>query len=455
MKVIEFLNTFVFGPALPLVLFSVGFVLLIRYRFFTVTHLIDIIRVLTRKNDSESGISPFKAVTVALAGTLGVGNIVGVATAITLGGAGAVFWMWMSALFAMLIKYSEVVLAVRYRHSDNGCYHGGAFYYISEGVKKDGIAVIFAVLMLINSVFIGNIIQVKSAAEACNETFGIVSAATGGVIAVLVFIVILGGVKSISDFTVKLIPLLSVVYVLISVYIIAANSYKIPYIIELIFIEAFKPESAAGGMGGYLLMRSLRFGAARGIMSNEAGSGTAPTAHASSNTKSPVEQGFWGIFEVFADTIVLCTMTAFVILIFYDSLEGYDGMILALKAYEMGAGKAAGCILSGSVVCFAFATAVCWAYYGMESLEFLGCSGLLRKIYKLMYCLLCIYGAVTSTWFIWEISDLIVSVMTVINTVCVCRMSGQVSDMTYAYFKTASGKLKNVLSSMSAGMDST
>jgi AGCS family alanine or glycine:cation symporter len=433
MSPLKIINTYLFGPALPIIMFTVGIYFMFRLKFFHISHAPKVIRALFKKRPTEDGeksISPFKAVTVALAGTLGVGNIAGVATAITAGGAGAIFWMWLSATTSMLIKYSEIVLAVAYRRKKQGSsYYGGAVYYIRDGLGKPRIAILFAVLCIITSFTLGNTVQVKAASEALYSVFGIPPLACGIACAVLAFIVMAGGVKWISDLTVRLIPFLAIVYIVFSMVIIIKNVDMLPGIIGQIISKAFDFNAAAGGIAGFMLSRAMRFGVARGILSNEAGCGTAPTAHASANTNSPAEQGCFGIFEVFADTILLCSMTAFVILIYGDT-NGLDGVILALASYENGLGSIAGYFLCGSIFLFAFATIICWFYYGSEAIGFLSEKPIYKHLYLLLYTVVIVIGSIISNSTIWELADATVAMMTVINTVCVCGMSKIVVDYT-------------------------
>lgn len=434
MTIISFINTFILSPVLPLTVFAAGIYFLFKLKFFIFRYPTKIIKVLFKKNNNPNAMSPFKAVTMALAGTLGVGNIVGVATAVTAGGAGAVFWMILSALISMTIKYSEIVLAVKYRKDHNGIKSGGAMYYIRDGLKKHKTAIIFAVVCMLSSFTIGNIIQVNAASNAFYMVFNIPPVAVGIFIAVLAFIVIWGGLKSISEFTAKMIPLLSLLFIAVSLYVIIINYDKIPGVIINILYSAFAPSAAAGGIGGFILMKSIRYGVARGIMSNEAGCGTAPIAHAGADTDNPAEQGCWGIFEVFVDTVLLCSMTAFVILIYYDNLTGYDGIILALKAFESCLGNIAGYVISISILCFAFGTVVCWSYYGIECIRFLTPNPKWEKMYIIVFCATAIYGAVASNAVIWELSDFFIGIMTVINTSCICGMTPTIKSITNAYF---------------------
>ena len=380
--------------------------------------------------------SPFRALSVALAGTLGVGNIAGVASAAALGGAGSVFWMWISALVSMIIKYGEIVLAMLYRKkTDDGRYHGGAFYYIRDGLGSKKLSVVFAVLCIIASFTLGSIVQVKAAADSASvlsDILGFDSSIAGYlcciILSVVTACVVFGGIGWISDITVRLIPLLSASYVGVSLYIIFGNINLLPGVIEDIVCGAFDIKCIAGGIGGYGMMQAVRYGVSRGLLSNEAGCGTAPIAHASSDETVPAVQGCFGIFEVFADTILLCSMTAFVILI--HGCDGAEGITLALNAFTSGAGIGAGIFLALSVICFAFATLVCWSYYGCEAVVFLGGKKMHRLIYLGLFCGTVLLSGILPQDFIWESADFTVGLMTVINAVCVCLMSGKIVKET-------------------------
>ena len=395
------------------VLFICGGILLIRLRGFPFTSPIKVLKGL--KNGDM--LSSFKAMTLALAGTLGVGNIVGVATAIHMGGAGAVFWMLVSALVAMVIKYAEIYLAVLYRK--NG--RGGAAYYIRDGLGKPILAALFSILCIIASFTVGNMIQVNAVALSFESEFALNPFITGVMIALLSFLVIYKGVESISAFTLRMIPLLSVGFIIVSIWVIAANRTLVPSVIKQIFTEAFKADSAAGGIIGFFTSNAVRYGVMRGIGSNEAGCGTAPTAHITAKTDRPEKQALWGIFEVFVDTVLLCTLTALVILIYPDNILKYDGMVLAIKAYEGYFGEAAGYILAISIFFFALSTVICWSYYAVESIHYFTKKEIYKEAYIVVYCLFCMIGAVSSLGAVWELSDITIALMTIINcTAVIC-----------------------------------
>lgn len=419
MNIITTINKLILSPVMFAVLFICGFVLLIRLRGFPFTSPIKVIKGLK----SGDILSSFKAMTLALAGTLGVGNIVGVATAIHMGGAGAVFWMLISALVAMVIKYAEIYLAILYRKNGKG----GAAYYIRNALGKPGLAAVFSVLCIIASFTVGNMIQVNAVALSFESEFGIRPILTGIIIAVLSFLVIYKGVESISAFTLRMIPILSVGFIIVSLWVILANYTLIPSVIKQIFTEAFKSDSAAGGVIGFLTSSAIRYGVMRGIGSNEAGCGTAPTAHATAKTDSPEKQGLWGIFEVFVDTVLLCTITALVILIYPLNIPKYDGMVLAIKSYECFFGETAGYILSAAIFFFALSTVICWSYYAVESVHYFTKKEIYKKAYIVVYCVFCVFGAVLSLGFVWELSDITIALMTVINCSAIISLKNKIN----------------------------
>jgi len=432
MLFLEKTNSLMSGAVLPVVLIAVGLYLAFKLRFFYILHPISVAKSV-KGSGSGGGTTPFKALTMALAGTLGVGNISGVATAIVAGGAGAVFWMWASALAAMSIKYAEVYLAVKYRKSEKASdgikYHGGAFYYMRDGLAvrvgnkiSRRIAVFFALLLVSNSILTGNIVQVNAAASVFDKVPGIVC---GVLTALFVLAVTAGGARRIGDFTVRVIPFLTVVYVALSLFVIITNADRIGGVFSEIFKGALSPRAAAGGAAGYGISRAVRFGVTRGIFSNEAGCGTAPTAHASANAKSPHDQGSLGIFEVFCDTIVMCTMTALVILL--AGVDGADGIPLSMASYGKFCGRFGAAAIGVSVVIFALATVICQEFYGMEALASLGGKGRARGMYLALSFAATLVGSVLSSEAVWQMADLEIAVMTVINSLSVFVLSDEIA----------------------------
>ncbi len=440
---ISLVNTYIFGPLLPCVVFAAGLFMSIRLKFFHLRKPKMMLRAIIKKGDGTT--SPFKAMSVALAGTLGVGNIAGVAAAIATGGAGAVFWMWLSALFAMILKYSETLLAVRHRRviCENGKkrHTGGAFVYMLASGHKT-LAFIFAALCMITSVSMGSIVQSNAIAVSLENSFGVEPYLCGIILALVTFFVICGGFTKIADFTVMAVPLFCILYSLFSLYIIITNLGELPGVFYRIITEAFSFESVGGGALGFGIIQAMRYGVMRGILSNEAGSGTSVTAHASADTKSPCEQGFFGILEVFVDTILLCSMTAFVILIADNLSKGDPAMVIAIKAYAKFIGGTAPGFMSAAIVFFAFATIICWSVYGGEALRFL-VSDYFKHIpfskakyfYYFVYSISVFAGCVVSGEFMWELSDLSTALMTLINTAYLISAAGEVKRETLSYIK--------------------
>ena len=431
------------GVLMPCILLAAGIFFGIKLRFFWITHPIRTVKTMLSGADT-GGTSPFAALTMALAGTLGVGNIAGVATAITAGGAGAVFWMLIGALAAMSVKYAEVFLAVRYRRvrKEDGqtTHYGGAMYYIRDGLgdlAKSAIGrriagvlgALFAVLCLVNSLLTGNIIQVRAAAD-CVE---IPPVLFGALFAAFTVFAMAGGMRRLSAITVVLIPLLAVLYLLLSGTILIAYASEIPRIFVKIVREAFDFSAVGGGVLGLGVSRAIRFGITRGIFSNEAGCGTAPTAHASANVKSPHHQGCFGLFEVFADTVVLCTVTALVILLYADG-EGLDGIDLSITAFSrLGAsvggtllGIAADRFLRISILLFAYATVVCQSCYGIEAIRYFVPARGARILYIALSVGATFAGALLKPGILWQWADMVVSVMTVVNVLCLLRLRKQI-----------------------------
>ncbi|MBQ8746307.1 MAG: sodium:alanine symporter family protein [Clostridia bacterium] len=431
------------GVLMPCILLAAGIFFGIKLRFFWIRHPIRTVKTMLSGADT-GGTSPFAALTMALAGTLGVGNIAGVATAITAGGAGAVFWMLIGALAAMSVKYAEVFLAVRHRRvrREDGqtTHYGGAMYYIRDGLRTaaksaigrrfaSALGGIFAVLCLLNSLLTGNVIQVRAAAD-CVEIPPILFAA---LFAAFTVFTMAGGMRRLSAITVVLIPILAALYILLSGTILIAYASEIPRICAKIVCEAFDFASVGGGVLGFGVSRALRFGITRGIFSNEAGCGTAPTAHACANVKSPHHQGCFGLFEVFADTVVLCTMTALVILLYADG-EGLDGIGLSLAAYtRLGAsvggtllGTAADRFLRISILLFAYATVVCQSCYGIEAIRYFAPARGARILYIALSVGATFAGALLQPGILWQWADMTVSVMTIVNVACVLRLRKQI-----------------------------
>ncbi|MBQ9751053.1 MAG: sodium:alanine symporter family protein [Clostridia bacterium] len=446
---LEFLNDNIISLITPILLIISGLYFSFKLKFFYIRHPVKIIRsMLTLQK--KGGISPFRAVTLALAGTLGVGNIAGVASSIAIGGFGSVFWMWISALVAMVLKYAEITLAISHRRTDfsTGEHHGGASYYIydhfaANGKKRFGkaLAICFALLCIINAITMGCVIQSNAVSTSFEGVMNIKPWIIGAVVALLSVIVISGNAKWISSFSEKTVPIMTVGYILLSVAVLAARRELIGDAFAAIFKDAFSIRSAAGGAVGFGISRALKAGTMRGLMSNEAGCGTAPTAHAAADTDSPAKQGFWGIFEVFVDTILLCTLTALVIIVSVlgnsaQNILSYseNPMMMTIKAYSSVLGGWSEYFMAISVLLFAFATMICWAHYGKESILYITKNRAFTTAYILTYCLFIFIGALTAPKLAWLAADLALGIMTIINLAVLFLMSDEVRCETDKFF---------------------
>ncbi|MBQ3483626.1 MAG: amino acid carrier protein [Clostridia bacterium] len=384
------------------------------------------------------GTSPLRALSVALAGTLGVGNIAGVASAIALGGAGAVFWMWISALLAMLLKYAEIVLAVRYRIFDAvGTPHGGAMYYIRaifHGRLGYALAAAFAVLCLALALTLGGVVQTHAAAEVLEGVFCVPRLAVGAVFAVLAAWTLWRGAARVEATCARLVPLVCLLFSVASLAVLVARRAALPAAFSSIFADAFTVQSGAAGVFGFFTSRALRFGVARGLVSNEAGCGTAPIAHAAAEVKSPAQQGFWGIFEVFVDTVLLCTMTALVILVSGVPITD-GGVMLAVSAYASVLGRVAAPMLALSITFFAFATVLCWSHYGGECLAYLAGKRAAARYLIPVMALAVLGGALAAPDLVWGTTDLVIGAMTVLNLAALLAARRTVVSQTRCFFE--------------------
>lgn len=446
---LEFINTYILGVAVPTVLIVAGAFYAVRLRFFNLTHPHVIIKTLTAP--SGDGMSPLRALCLALAGTLGVGNIVGVASAIYLGGAGAIFWMWISAAAAMLLKYAETVLALGHSRTDeSGARHGGAMYYIRDfftscGLSRIGtiLAALFAGLCIVDALSMGCVIQINAVSRSLLGVCGLGTAFSGGVLAVITVAVLASGRDNVAALTGRLVPFMTLIYIVMSVAVIVLRRDGLAEAFGSIFAAAFLPKSALGGAAGFLLSRGVRFGTMRGLMSNEAGCGTAPIAHSGSNAVYPAQQGIWSIVEVFVDTILLCTMTALVIILSPSDVLAYgtDPIMMTMKAYSFVLGQWSEYVMCVMVLFFGFATVICWGHYGIECVEYLAKHRRgWRRAFIALYGVAVLAGALSAPERTWDVADFALGVMTLINLSVICPMSGEVARQTRYYLCTVSGK---------------
>lgn len=431
----SFINDRIILPLLPLITVLCGGYFLFITRLLKPSRIKKAVGALFKRSSSD-GISPLAALSVALAGTLGVGNIVGVAVAISVGGAGAVFWMWVSAVFSLGLKYAETVLAVKFSKDENGKRVGGPMYYIFFGAKSKKLSYFFCILCIASSLASGCIIQSNSASRAV-LSYGIPTYVTGGVLAVLCGVIVIGGIKSISRFTMASIPVMTSVFMIFSLFIIISNVSAVPGVIKNIFSCAFGLDSASAGIGGYSVACAIKHGVAKSALSHEAGAGTSAISHGASNTKSPVEQGFLGMFEVFADTVVMCTITAFVILIAYPNItvsDIYDGIAITNSAYGYFSGDTARHIISLCVVFFAFATLICWSYYGVRCIEYVSKNKFFSKLYLFVYCVCIFIGSSVCTEYVWQLTDFFTCVMIFLNVPVTLKLRKYVVYETEKYY---------------------
>ena len=399
----------------------------------------------------KGSVSPFQAVTTALAGTIGTGSIAGVATALVLGGPGAVFWMWISALLGMVTKYSEIVLALKFREkNESGSYTGGPMYYIKNGLGLKWLAVLFALFAMIACIGTGNATQANSISGVLDLNFNISPWITGLVLMVIVGIVIIGGVKRIATVNEKLVPVMAVFFILASLFALIFNADKIPSAFALIFKEAFNFKSAFGGVAGYGILAAMRYGVGRGVFSNEAGLGSAPIAHSASSTDNPVKQGLWGVFEVFITTIIICTMSAVVVLtsgIYSDAFAAgvtpaVSGAALSSAAFNEALPFVGGIGIALSTVFFALSTILGWAYYGEVSVGYIFKKNPKAAItvYRIIYVAFVFVGAIAEINTVWLVADCFNALMALPNLIALIGLSGLVVKLTRDHFAKNSKK---------------
>ncbi|PTW51293.1 AGCS family alanine or glycine:cation symporter [Rhodovulum kholense] len=441
LEILNSIDSFVWGPPVLVLLLGTGLYLCLGLRFLPQRKLGYGFKMMLegRKKGGaghEGEITPFQALTTALSATIGTGNIAGVATAIFLGGPGAVFWMWLTALVGMATKYAEAVLAVHYREVDaNGRYVGGPMYYIKNGLgpRFAWLAWIFAFFATIAAFGIGNTVQANSVADAVQSTFGIPHLWTGIALAVVTFVVIVGGVRRIGAVAEWLVPLMAVLYILGALVILAVNYQAVPGALSLIFEDAFTGTAATGGFAGAAVMAAIRFGVARGVFSNEAGLGSAPIAHAAALTDDPVRQGNVAMLGTFIDTILVCSMTALVIITTGVWTSGETGAALSALAFQTGL-PGGELIVSLGLIVFAFTTILGWSYYGERAAEYLFGSKVILP-FRLLWVAGVVLGAVANLGVIWIVADIMNALMAIPNLIALIALSGTVFAVSRAYWR--------------------
>ncbi|MGX5220495.1 alanine/glycine:cation symporter family protein [Pseudomonas segetis] len=443
----EFINTLVnsinglvWGPPMLVAILGTGLFLMLRLKFMPLSKIgagFSLMWKGRKKDDDASGeISPFQALMTCLAATVGTGNIAGVATAIFLGGPGALFWMWCTALVGMATKYCEVVLAVHYREKDDRGEHvGGPMYAIKNGLGQKWLwlGTAFAIFGGLAGFGIGNMVQVNSMAHALESTFNVPLWVTGVVSMVAVGLVILGGIKRIGVVAAALVPFMCVAYIVASIVVLVVFADQIPNAFGMIFTYAFSPAAATGGFAGAAVMAAIRFGVARGIFSNEAGLGTAGIAQAAGTTNSPVRSGMIGMLGTFIDTLVICTMTGLAIICSGVWTSGVSGAALSASAFESAMPGFGGAFLSIALVVFAFTTILGWSYFGEKCWEFMvGTKAILP--FRIIWVLAVPFGAIAQLDFAWLLADTLNGLMALPNLLSLLLLSPVVVKLTRDHF---------------------
>ncbi len=387
------------------------------------------------KEASEGDITHFQALMTALSATVGTGNIAGVAIAIAAGGPGALFWMWITGLFGMATKYAEAVLAVKYRIRDkSGTMSGGPMYYISRGLGWRWPAVVFALFASVAAFGIGNMVQSNSVADAVGATFHVPHGITGLFLAVVTGLVILGGIKSIGRVTSVLVPAMILFYMAAAVAVIFINYRAIPETFELVFRYAFTPAAATGGFLGALLKDTVRLGVSKGVFSNESGLGSAPIAAAAAQSRNPVAQALVSMTQTFIDTIVVCSLTGFVIISTGMWTSGITGSELTARAFSRGLpGNSGGVIVAVGLILFAYSTMLGWSYYGEKAVEYLFGERLIKP-YRFVFCIFIFIGAFTKLDLVWAVADVFNGLMALPNLIALLALSGVVVSETKKYY---------------------
>lgn len=447
-KINQAVNGFIWGIPAMICIIGVGLLLSVRTRFIQVRKfgaaMINTIGKIFDKTQAKDGsMSPFQAVCTALAGTVGTGNIAGVAGAIALGGPGAIFWMWCSAFLGMCTKFSEVTLAIHFREKNaNGEYVGGPMYYIKNGLSKKWhfLAVLYALFGVLTVFGTGNATQVNTIVSSIHSALHNLHIIDGTVderanlifgifIAAFVAMVLLGGIKRIGQVSEKLVPFMATLYVILAIGVVILHINRVPAVFAMIFKSAFTPQAATGGIIGSMFL-SMKKGVSRGIFSNEAGLGTGSIAHACADTNNAVHQGMFGIFEVFMDTIVICTLTGLVILlgapnIVYGQAAGAE---LTISGFTATYGGWVSIFTAVAMCCFAFSTIIGWGLYGSRCIEFLGGEKLVRP-FLVAYSFVSIIGATINLGLLWDIADTFNGLMAIPNLIALLVLSGQVKKL--------------------------
>ena len=441
---VSIVNGVVWGVPMLILILGVGLYLTVRLKLISILKIPFGFVLLWKgriPGNLAGEISPFNALMTSLSATIGTGNIAGVATAIALGGPGAIFWMWMTALVGMATKYAEAVLAIRFREKDErGEFVGGPMYYIANGLgaKWKWLAIAFALFAGIAGFGIGNMVQANSVADALESNFAIPDWATGVVLVVLTGLVLIGGIKRIASVAGALVPFMAVAYILVGTVILLLYAEEVPAAFGLIFTHAFNPAAATGGFAGAAVWLAIRFGVARGVFSNEAGLGSAPIAHAAAQTKGPVSQGLVAMLGTFIDTIIVCSFTALAILVTgawtmtNAAGEALSGAPLTSQAFNLAL-PGGGYLLAVALAIFAFTTVLGWSYYCERSLQYLFGVKIIMP-FRILWSLATLVGATLSLNFVWLLADTLNALMAVPNLIALALLSPVVAKITKEFF---------------------
>ena len=457
-------NSVVWGIPMLVLLVGTGVLLTIltggfQFRKFGYAMRNTVGKMFQKQQAGHGEITPFQAVSTALAATVGTGNISGIIAAVTLGGPGAIFWLWVTALFGMCTKYAEALLAVKYRErNQKGDWVGGPMYYIKNGLgrKWNWLGVIFCIFAALAAFGIGNAVQVGNITDSIraaivafhpnaeNVNFDTVNLVIGFVVAATVGVTIIGGIKRLGRVTERLVPFMSMVYILSCLLVIGFNIQHIGQVFSMIFRGAFTPDAIVGAGVGVTIKSCITWGVKRGVFSNEAGLGSAPIAHAASSEKDPVKQGLYGIFEVFMDTIVICSLTGITLLIsgvqFPYGVQGGNDLMVGAFAMVMG-NKVGSLIIAIGISLFALSTVLSWALYGMRCCEYvLGHKSIL--IYQILFVCVCVVGATIDLGLAWDIADTLNGLMALPNLIALVGLSGVVMKMTWDHCRKKSNDLE-------------
>lgn len=447
-QAIRFYNDYVGGYLILFLLIPTGLWFAFKLKFINITKIPHALKVVVGKYDkkgTEGDVNHFKALTTALSATVGTGNIVGVAMAIYLGGPGAVFWMWITGFLGMMLKYSEVTLAQKYRRfNSDGTVSGGPMYYIEDGLKdKLGrwakvLAVVFASSTILCSLGTGNMAQSNSMSDAMFTSYNVPTWISGIFITVLVLLVIVGGLKRIGDVTARLVPFMAVLYVGATLVVLVAEYDRLPAAFATIFYGAFNGTAATGGFVGSTIIMTMIWGVRRGLFSNEAGQGSAPIAHAAARTEYPAREGVVSLLEPMIDTIIICTMTALMIIVTDSWQTGNKGVGMTVDAmntglHRFGIDGMGGHIISFSLLLFAFSTIISWSYYGSRATIYL-IGEKAVKPFLYLYGLFVFFGAIWGLDIVWHFVDMVITFMTIPNLIALLLLSGVVVRETRRYF---------------------